>query len=87
MKEVSIGPTSLMSLLTLQYTLDKPPQYAIVLTFLAGCIELLMGFLKLGKYYRCVSSTKNIADAAFRLSVQNTISNLKALIPNCDGIS
>ncbi|KAJ6637083.1 Sodium-independent sulfate anion transporter [Pseudolycoriella hygida] len=47
-KEVSIGPTSLMSLLTLQYTLDKPPQYAIVLTFLAGCIELLMGVLKLG---------------------------------------
>ncbi|KAG4067313.1 hypothetical protein HA402_000304 [Bradysia odoriphaga] len=47
-KEVSIGPTSLMSLLTLQYTLDKPPQYAIVLTFLAGCIELLMGILRLG---------------------------------------
>lgn len=37
-----------MSLLTLQYTLDKPPQYAIVLAFLAGCIELLMGVLKLG---------------------------------------
>lgn len=47
-KEVSIGPTGLMALLTLQYTMDKPIQYAIVLTFLAGCIEFLMGILKLG---------------------------------------
>lgn len=47
-KEVSIGPTSLMALLTLQYTIDKPPEYAIVLAFLAGCVELLMGLLRLG---------------------------------------
>lgn len=50
-KEVSIGPTSLMALLTLQYTIDKPPEYAIVLAFLAGCIELLMGILRLGKLF------------------------------------
>lgn len=79
-KEVSIGPTSLMSLvgicpsysvfffqysifiikthcllhcfqfqLTLQYTADKPPEFAIILAFLAGCVELAMGVLKLGK--------------------------------------
>lgn len=48
-KEVSIGPTSLMALLTLQYTVDKPPEFAIILAFLAGCVELAMGILKLGK--------------------------------------
>lgn len=53
-KEVSIGPTSLMALLTLQYTVDKPPEFAIILAFLAGCVELAMGILKLGmlnKYF------------------------------------
>lgn len=49
-KEVSIGPTSLMALLTLQYTIDKPPEYAVMLAFLAGCVELLMGVLRLGTY-------------------------------------
>lgn len=50
-KEVSIGPTSLMALLTLQYTVDKPPEFAIILAFLAGCVELAMGILKLGKFF------------------------------------
>ncbi|XP_055531292.1 sodium-independent sulfate anion transporter [Wyeomyia smithii] len=47
-KEVSIGPTSLMALLTIQYTADKPIEYAVMLAFLAGIIELLMGVFKLG---------------------------------------
>ncbi|EAT33930.1 AAEL013801-PA [Aedes aegypti] len=47
-KEVSIGPTSLMALLAVQYTMDKPIQYMIILAFLAGLVELLMGILKLG---------------------------------------
>lgn len=48
-KEVSIGPTSLMALLTLQYTVDKPPEYAVVLTFLAGSVQLLMGIFRLSE--------------------------------------
>lgn len=48
-KEVSIGPTSLMALLTLQYTVDKPVEFSIILAFLAGCVELAMGILKLGE--------------------------------------
>jgi solute carrier family 26 (sodium-independent sulfate anion transporter), member 11 len=47
-KEVSIGPTSLMALLTVQYTFGKPVEFVIVLGFLAGCVELLMGIFKLG---------------------------------------
>ena len=48
--EVSIGPTGLMSLLTLQYTMGKPPQYAAMLSLLAGCVEFLMGAVKLGNF-------------------------------------
>ncbi|KAG5882266.1 hypothetical protein JTB14_014963 [Gonioctena quinquepunctata] len=47
-KEVSIGPTSLMSILTFSYTVGRPVECAILLTFLAGCAELTMGILKLG---------------------------------------
>ncbi|CAH1376845.1 unnamed protein product [Tenebrio molitor] len=47
-KEVSIGPTSLMALLTFSYTEGLPVDYVILLAFLAGCVEFLMGLLKLG---------------------------------------
>ncbi|XP_014476136.1 PREDICTED: sodium-independent sulfate anion transporter-like isoform X2 [Dinoponera quadriceps] len=47
-KEVSIGPSSLMALITLQYTRDMPIEFVVLLCFLAGCVELLMGVLNLG---------------------------------------
>ncbi|XP_050345918.1 sodium-independent sulfate anion transporter-like [Nymphalis io] len=47
-KEVSIGPTSLMALLTLQACRDLPIDFVVLLTFLSGCIVLLMGILRLG---------------------------------------
>lgn len=51
-KEVSVGPTSLMSILTLQYTIGKPPEYAVVLAFLVGVVEFLMGIFQLSKYHK-----------------------------------
>ncbi|CAH0723069.1 unnamed protein product, partial [Brenthis ino] len=47
-KEVSIGPTSLMALLTLHTCRDLPIDFVVLLTFLSGCIVLLMGLLRLG---------------------------------------
>ncbi|XP_008554446.1 sodium-independent sulfate anion transporter [Microplitis demolitor] len=47
-KEVSIGATSLMSLVTVEYTRDMPVDFVILLCFLAGCAELLMGLMNLG---------------------------------------
>lgn len=47
-KEVSIGPTSLMSLLTFSFVFPHPVEYVILLTFIAGCVEFAMGVLKLG---------------------------------------
>uniref|UniRef100_A0A336LZJ1 CSON006191 protein n=1 Tax=Culicoides sonorensis TaxID=179676 RepID=A0A336LZJ1_CULSO len=47
-KQVSIGPTSLMALLVLPLTAGKPIEYVFVLAFIAGCIELLLGICKMG---------------------------------------
>ncbi|XP_013099188.1 sodium-independent sulfate anion transporter isoform X2 [Stomoxys calcitrans] len=46
--QVSIGPTSLMAIMVLQFCSDKPVQFVIVLAFLAGLVEFLMGVLRLG---------------------------------------
>lgn len=35
--------------LTYRYTAGKPAEFAIILAFLAGCVEFAMGVLKLGK--------------------------------------
>lgn len=47
-KQVSIGPTSLMSMITITYLDGYPVEYVILLTFIAGSVELLMGILNLG---------------------------------------
>ncbi|XP_037293830.1 sodium-independent sulfate anion transporter [Manduca sexta] len=47
-KEVSIGPTSLMALLTLHVCRGLPVEFVVLLTFLSGCVVLLMGLLRLG---------------------------------------
>jgi len=48
-KEVSIGPTAVMSLLTYEFTHGLGIEYIVLLTFLNGCVELIMGLLNLGK--------------------------------------
>lgn len=50
-KQVSIGPTSLMSLLTYEFTKNLPHQHVVLLTFMCGIVEMLMGLLKLGKLF------------------------------------
>ena len=47
-KEVSIGPTSLMALFTLQICRGLPVEFVVLLTFLSGCVVLIMGLLRLG---------------------------------------
>lgn len=47
-KEVSIGPTSLMSIITVSYTYEKPIEYVFIMTFVCGCVEMLMGIFRLG---------------------------------------
>ncbi|XP_050683795.1 sodium-independent sulfate anion transporter-like [Leptidea sinapis] len=47
-KEVSIGPTSLMALITLQTCRGLPIEFVVLLAFLAGCVVFVMGLLRLG---------------------------------------
>lgn len=54
-KEVNVGPTALMSLLTYTYTHDTHPDMAVLLCFLTGCIVLLCGILQLGFLVEFVS--------------------------------
>ncbi|XP_019499836.1 PREDICTED: sodium-independent sulfate anion transporter [Hipposideros armiger] len=46
-RDVTLGPTAIMSLLVSSYTFHEPA-YAVLLAFLSGCIQLAMGFLRLG---------------------------------------
>nr|XP_012611639.2 sodium-independent sulfate anion transporter [Microcebus murinus] len=46
-RDVTLGPTAIMSLLVSFYTFHEPA-YAVLLAFLSGCIQLVMGFLRLG---------------------------------------
>ncbi|XP_017892165.1 sodium-independent sulfate anion transporter-like [Ceratina calcarata] len=46
-REVNIGPTALISLLTLTYARGVP-EYAVLLCFLSGCVTVIFGILRLG---------------------------------------
>ncbi|EFX77094.1 hypothetical protein DAPPUDRAFT_321675 [Daphnia pulex] len=46
--QVTVGPTAVMALMAYEYVQKGGPAYAIVLSFLAGCVELLAGLLNLG---------------------------------------
>ena len=49
-KDVTIGPTAVMAIMTLNYMSGKPAEYAVVLAFLTGIVTLLMGVFQLGEY-------------------------------------
>ncbi|XP_056361596.1 sodium-independent sulfate anion transporter isoform X1 [Oenanthe melanoleuca] len=46
-KDVTLGPTAIMSLLVSSYACHEPV-HAVLLAFLSGCIQLAMGLLHLG---------------------------------------
>ena len=49
-KDVTVGPTAIMALLTAQYA-SKDPAFVVLLAFLSGIIIISMGLLQLGKSY------------------------------------
>lgn len=48
-KDVPMGPTAIQSLLTFQAIRGHGPEHAILLCFLCGVVQVLMGFFGLGK--------------------------------------
>ncbi|XP_023723643.1 sodium-independent sulfate anion transporter isoform X4 [Cryptotermes secundus] len=77
-KEVSIGPTAVMSLLTYEFTNGLGIEYIVLLTFLAGCVELIMGLLNLGFLIDFIS-TPVISGFTSAYSVIIIVSQLKSL--------
>uniref|UniRef100_H2ZD18 STAS domain-containing protein n=1 Tax=Ciona savignyi TaxID=51511 RepID=H2ZD18_CIOSA len=53
-KDVTLGPTAIMSLLVHTYANGDPVQ-AVVLTFFCGCVQLFMGIFRLGFIMRFLS--------------------------------
>ncbi|XP_054742797.1 sodium-independent sulfate anion transporter [Anastrepha obliqua] len=53
--KVIIGPTSLVALVSLQFTVGKPIEFAILLTLLTGVVELIMGILRVGVIFEFLS--------------------------------
>ncbi|XP_066472566.1 sodium-independent sulfate anion transporter [Tiliqua scincoides] len=53
-KDVTLGPTAIMSLLVSSYAFHDPV-YAILLSFLSGCIQIVMGLLHLGLFLDFIS--------------------------------
>lgn len=46
--ELNTGPTAIMALMTLQYTSNGGPDYAVLLCLISGIIELVAGIVNLG---------------------------------------
>ena len=47
-QQITVGPTAVMAIMTLEYAHKGGAPYAIILSFLAGCVELVAGLLNLG---------------------------------------
>lgn len=67
-KDITIGPTALMALMTYQQTADLNPDFAVLLCFFTGVMQSLMGVLHLGEL-----KTKSPADLDFCMFVQQYV--------------
>ncbi|KDR24301.1 sodium-independent sulfate anion transporter-like isoform X2 [Zootermopsis nevadensis] len=47
-KDSPVGPTAIAAILTRENLHDLGPEFAVLLCFLSGCVELVMGILQLG---------------------------------------
>lgn len=50
--EMNLGPTAIMALMTYQYSSQGVADYAVLLCFLSGLIELVSGIVNLGMAVR-----------------------------------
>ncbi|XP_039571934.1 sodium-independent sulfate anion transporter isoform X3 [Passer montanus] len=79
-KDVTLGPTAIMSLLVSSYTFHQPG-YAVLLAFLSGCIQLAMGLLRLGLLLDFISCPviKGFTSAASITISFNQVKNILGL--------
>ncbi|EDV20778.1 Sodium-independent sulfate anion transporter [Trichoplax sp. H2] len=77
-KDVTLGPTAVMCLMVAEYSRDGDPNYAILLAFLSGVIQVIMGFLDLGFVVNFIS-VPVISGFTSAAAITITVSQLKDL--------
>lgn len=78
-KDITIGPTALMALMTYQQVVGRNPDFAVLLCFLTGCVQLLMGTLHLGVLIDFISIPVTVGFTS-ATSVIIAVSQLKGLL-------
>ncbi|XP_037718198.1 sodium-independent sulfate anion transporter [Drosophila subpulchrella] len=53
--KVIIGPTSLVALVSVQFTVGRPIEFAFLLTFLSGIVQIIMGTMRMGFIFEFIS--------------------------------
>ncbi|XP_055947438.1 sodium-independent sulfate anion transporter-like isoform X1 [Argiope bruennichi] len=86
-KDLTIGPTAIMSLMTAEHSASGGVVYVILLTFLSGCIQLLMGVLNLGFLVTFISSSvvSGFTSAAAITIATTQISGIFGMSSKSDG--
>lgn len=78
-KEVVIGPSSLMALLTYQYTHHLNLDFVVLLCYLCGIVEFIMGVFRLGFLVEFISAPV-VSGFTTATSVIIVVSQMKGLI-------
>ncbi|KAL3272434.1 hypothetical protein HHI36_013915 [Cryptolaemus montrouzieri] len=78
-KDITIGPTALMSLMTYQQVMGRNTDYAILLCFLSGVVQILMAILHLGVLIDFISIPVTVGFTS-ATSVIIAASQLKSLL-------
>ncbi|KAH0953098.1 hypothetical protein HN011_003441 [Eciton burchellii] len=78
-KDITIGPTALMALMTHDYVQGRSADFAILLAFLSGCLQLLMACLRLGVLIDFISIPVTVGFTS-ATSVIIVVSQLKGLL-------
>lgn len=51
-RDITIGPTALMALMTYQQVINRNPDFAVLLCFLSGVVQIIMCLCRLGMPYQ-----------------------------------
>ncbi|XP_028027039.1 sodium-independent sulfate anion transporter [Bombyx mandarina] len=78
-KDITLGPTALLALMTHQQILGRNTDYAILLCFLSGVVQLAMGILHLGVLIDFISVPVTVGFTS-ATSVIIAVSQLKGLL-------
>lgn len=78
-KDITLGPTALLALMTYQQIQGRNPDYAVLLCFLSGVVQLGMGLLHLGVLIDFISVPVTVGFTS-ATSVIIAVSQLKGLL-------